>query len=103
VQRCSVADQKRIFSGGCYPGQDYDPYGGTPVGGPRILRLTHPFMTGPDVEEVLIRLKNRGYYQGKLDSTYGPLAEAAVRQFQHDNRLGYDGKVGPLTRRALGI
>jgi hypothetical protein len=27
VQRCTVADQKRIFSGTWYPGQDYDPYG----------------------------------------------------------------------------
>jgi hypothetical protein len=107
VQRCAVADQKRIFSGGCYPGQDYNPYGGTtsdtsvsPVVR-RIIKLTYPYMTGPDVTEVLSLLKERGYYGGKLDSTFGPLAEAAVCRFQEDNGLGYDGKVGPLTLGAL--
>lgn len=103
VQRCSVADQKRLFSGDWYPGQDYDPYGGASVGGPRLILLTYPFMTGPDVEAVLTLLKNRGYYSGLLDSTFGPLAAAAVRQFQHDNRLGYDGEVGPLTLAALRV
>lgn len=68
---------------------------------PRIIKLTYPFMTGPDVAEVLSLLKARGYYGGELDETFGPLAEAAVRQFQHDKRLGYDGKVGPLTLAAL--
>lgn len=104
VQRCSVADQKRIFSGCCYPGQDYDPYGGDaydPVAAPRIIKLTHPPMTGPDVAEILSLLKARGYYGGKLDSIYGPMAEAAVCEFQEINGLGYDGKVGPLTLAAL--
>jgi len=108
VQRCTVADQKRLFSGDWYPGQDYDPYGGAPVAQasppavrPRHIKQTHPFMTGPDVQEVLTLLKNRGYYRAKLDNTYGPMAEAAVRQFQNDKKLGYDGKVGPQTLAAL--
>lgn len=109
VQRCKVADQQKLFSGDWYPGQDYNPYEGVRTAGGdacataigRIIKVTHPFMTGPDVQEVLTLLQKRGYYRGKLDSTFGPLAEAAVRQFQHDNGLGYDGKVGPQTLGAL--
>jgi hypothetical protein len=114
VQRCRVADQQKLFSGGWYPGQDYDPYGGvrstgeTPVppdagstGIGRIIKPTKPYMTGPDVQEVLILLQKRGYYGGKLDSTYGPRAEAAVHYFQDDNGLEIDGQVGPQTLAAL--
>lgn len=75
----------------------------TPPASKRIIKLTHPFMTGADVDEVLALLSQRGYYSGKLDGQYGPLAEAAVRQFQHDYKLGYDGKVGTQTRAALGM
>lgn len=108
VQRCTVADQSRLFSGDWYPAQDYNPYGGapavtpaSPAVGPRIIFLTYPFLTGPDVAEVLKLLKNRSYYIGLLDETYGPLAENAVRAFQEANGLRDDGKVGPLTLAAL--
>ena len=67
----------------------------------RLLKLTSPFMAGADVQEVLTRLQQRGYYRGKLDSLYGPLAVAAVRRFQADNGLQVDGLAGPLTLAAL--
>ena len=67
----------------------------------RIIKLTSPYMTGPDVQEVLRLLQKHGYYSGKLDSTYGPRAEAAVYYFQDDNSLEVDGKVGPLTLAVL--
>jgi hypothetical protein len=110
VQRCRVADQQKLFSGNWYPGQDYNPYGGVSLVPPlaaggtpalRIIKLTQPFMTGPDVQEVLRLLQKHGYYGGKLDSTYGPRAEAATHYFQDDNGLEVDGKVGPLTLAAL--
>jgi hypothetical protein len=103
VQRCRVADQQKLFSGDWYPGQDYDPYRGAsvPAAAPRIIKLTYPFMTGPDVAEVLSRLQKRGYYGCKLDGTFGPMAEVAVCAFQEANGLGCDGKVGPLTLAAL--
>ena len=68
---------------------------------PRLLYLTRPRLTGPDVHEVLVRLRDLGYYGAKMDSTYGPFAQTAVYWFQADKGLGYDGKVGPETLAAL--
>ena len=67
----------------------------------RLLKLTWPRMAGDDVQEVLTRLQQRGYYRGQLDSLYGPLAVDAVRRFQADNGLQVDGLAGPLTLAAL--
>lgn len=72
-----------------------------PVPATRLLKLTVPMMIGADVQKVLTVLQQLGYYGGKLDSTYGPMAEAAVCAFQEANGLGCDGKVGPQTLAAL--
>ena len=37
------------------------------------------------------------------DGRFGPKTEEAVKQFQLDNSLSVDGRVGPETRAALGI
>jgi len=67
----------------------------------RTIKLTSPYMRGPDVDQILKNLQDRGYYKGKLDGMYGPLAAAAVRQFQRDHGLQVDGEAGPLTVAAM--
>jgi len=68
----------------------------------RLLRLTRPSMTGPDVEDVQKALAGLGY-ELATDAAYGPETVAAVRQFQAAKGMVADGVVGPATRAALGI
>jgi len=68
----------------------------------RTLRLSTPRMTGDDVESLQQRLLDLGYTEvGTVDSSFGPMTEEAVRQFQQNNNLVVDGIVGPLTWDAL--
>jgi lysozyme len=53
------------------------------------------------VEEIQTKLKALGYYTGKIDGDFGPKSEAAVKAFQKDHGLVIDGKVGPITTKAL--
>ena len=59
--------------------------------------------TGSTVSEIQTRLKNWGYYSGKVDGIFGSGTEAAVKKFQAKNGLTADGIVGPATLAALGI
>jgi hypothetical protein len=78
------------------------PSGGGGSGGePRLLKVTTPYMRGPDVEEVQERLNGLGYGPLATDGIYGPMTAHAVRRFQADNGLTVDGIVGPQTRGAL--
>jgi Tol biopolymer transport system component len=65
------------------------------------LALTDPPTQGSAVVEAQQRLHNLGYSVGAIDGVYGPLTEAAVRQFQQDRHLAVDGVVGPATWAAL--
>lgn len=51
----------------------------------------------PSAEEIQTALKNAGYYSGAIDAKIGPKSKKAIENFQKDNGLVIDGKVGPKT------
>lgn len=57
---------------------------------------------GDLVRDLQKALAGLGYFTGALDGDFGPRTRAAVLAFQADNHLETDGKVGSLTREALG-
>ncbi|MCL2031303.1 MAG: peptidoglycan-binding protein, partial [Oscillospiraceae bacterium] len=59
--------------------------------------------TGETVRQIQQRLKNWGYYAGRVDGIYGPKTAEAVRWFQRRNRLLVDGVTGRATLAALGM
>lgn len=69
----------------------------------RILRVTHPYLRGPDVAAVQRALAERSYDTGVIEGAYGPNTENAVRAFQSDHGVPVDGVVGPRTYSLLGI
>jgi hypothetical protein len=56
----------------------------------------------PQVAGLQVALRSHGLYVGAIDGLYGPATARGVRRFQRRAGLDVDGKVGPLTRRALG-
>jgi peptidoglycan hydrolase-like protein with peptidoglycan-binding domain len=56
---------------------------------------------GPAVEALQRRLAELGYQVHEVDGQFGSETHHAVVAFQKVNRLGRDGVVGPVTRRAL--
>ncbi len=67
----------------------------------RILKLIIPRMTGEDILDLQNDLNTRGYNVGIPDGVYGSKTYSTVIQFQIDNKLKPDGKVGPMTREAM--
>jgi len=51
----------------------------------------------PTNKQIQVALQNAGYYQGKIDGDIGPMSQQAIREFQAENNLAVDGKVGPKT------
>ena len=51
----------------------------------------------PSDEEIQTALKNAGFYTGSIDGKIGPLTEQSIKDFQTDNGLAADGKVGRKT------
>lgn len=67
-----------------------------------LATLLKTGMSGGTVSELQSRLAAKGFDPGGVDGVFGPLTEAAVRQFQGANGLVVDGIVGPATWAALG-
>ena len=63
--------------------------------GDRLIFMRRPMVRGEDVSELQSRLNALGFDAGKVDGIFGPEAEAAVIDFQHNRNLAEDGKVGP--------
>lgn len=78
--------------------QDPDDAEDISVGGYTTLKWGS---TGEAVKKLQQALKNRGYYSGKIDSTFGSGVYAAVKAFQKQNGLKVDGVAGPATQILL--
>ncbi len=59
--------------------------------------------TGQTVRTIQQKLKNWGYYTGRVDGIYGTKTKEAVKYFQRRNGLVVDGIAGNKTLRAMGI
>ncbi|MBQ8177793.1 MAG: spore cortex-lytic enzyme [Clostridia bacterium] len=59
--------------------------------------------SGAQVRTLQTKLKNWGYYSGKVDGIYGSQTVTAVKYFQRVNGLSVDGIVGTKTANALGM
>jgi soluble lytic murein transglycosylase-like protein len=57
----------------------------------------------PQVAGLQVALRAYGVYSGAIDGISGPATRQGVRKFQRRARLQVDGRVGPATRRALGV
>jgi hypothetical protein len=58
-------------------------------------------MTGLDVEELQVVLKELGFFPGEVTGVFGVLTEDAVKRFQEWVQIDPLGEVGPRTREAL--
>ena len=59
--------------------------------------------TASQNKEIQQKLKDLGYYKGKIDGIIGKQSIAAIKYFQRDNGLVVDGIVGPKTAAKLNI
>lgn len=65
--------------------------------GDRLLWRARVMMRGDDVRELQHRLNQLGFDAGGEDGIFGPLAHAAVEEFQRNVGLDVDGVAGPET------
>ncbi len=56
----------------------------------------------PTPQQIQEALKNAGLYEGKIDGSIGPKTKKAIEEFQSQNDLKADGKVGARTWAKLG-
>lgn len=59
--------------------------------GDRLLMLRSPNLRGDDVAELQRLLSRLGFDCGRIDGIFGPLAAAAIRDFQENAGLDVDG------------
>lgn len=69
--------------------------------GDRLLWHSRAMMRGDDVRELQRRLNQLGFDAGPEDGIFGPLARAAVEEFQRNVGLEVDGIVGHETIEGL--
>jgi len=70
--------------------------GAVPASTPEVAQ-TVTSVAKPTGEEIQTALKNAGYYSGVIDGKLGPKSKKAIEDFQKDNGLVADGKVGAKT------
>lgn len=95
----------KAIMGGTTPGPQPAPTP-APVPAGYFTGLLYIGSRGPQVSELQRRLKAAyAAYAGQLpvDGDFGPLTDAAVREFQRRSRLTVDGIVGPQTAAALKL
>jgi len=59
--------------------------------------------TLPSPQEIQQALKNANLFQGKIDGNIGPKTTRAIKEFQTQNNLNADGKVGSKTWEKLKV
>ncbi|MDQ3538512.1 MAG: peptidoglycan-binding protein [Actinomycetota bacterium] len=69
--------------------------------GDRLLWHSRRMMRGDDVRDLQHRLNQLGFDAGSEDGVFGPLARAAVEEFQRNAGLDVDGVAGTRTVAAL--
>lgn len=58
---------------------------------------------GDDVKKIQTKLKNWGYFNGKVDGVYGEDTYRGIIKFQQKHGIKQDGVVGGVTASKLGI
>jgi peptidoglycan hydrolase-like protein with peptidoglycan-binding domain len=71
---------------------------GRPALGSRVMRRAD---RGWDVARLQFMLARRGFPPGAVDAVFGPVTDAAVRNFQSFAGVGVDGLAGPATVSAV--
>lgn len=64
--------------------------------------IIKPGQISSDLPDILQYLKERGYYQGDITTTYNKTAVDAVKTLQFDNKIQVDGIIGFETWQAIG-
>src|SRR3989338_9078343 len=85
-------------------GTEMTPQAATPVTTAPAAKLAPLPPAGPYQPtgiEIQTALKNTGFYTGEIDGKIGPLTRNAVGEFQKANNLKADWKVGPKTWAVL--
>ncbi len=58
----------------------------------------------PSIEyRAQLRLRELGYYRGRIDGSFGRGSQSALARFQRDNRLRPNGNLNKNTLRALRL
>lgn len=57
--------------------------------------------TGEKVKQMQTLLTQKGYYDGKIDGSFGDYTLAALKKYQKANKLAIDGVFGPVTCKKL--
>lgn len=68
-----------------------------------IQTLSKVGSRGTEVTQIQTKLKQQGYYTGKVDGVFGAQTKASLIQFQKKKGLTADGVAGTQTLKALGI
>jgi len=68
---------------------------------PVATQVSVPF-ENVSTQKIQEALKNANFYSGKIDGVLGPKSKQAIKDFQSNNNLTPDGKVGPKTWQKLG-
>ncbi|MCK5346691.1 MAG: peptidoglycan-binding protein, partial [Candidatus Heimdallarchaeota archaeon] len=63
--------------------------------------VSDKFSNPPSVKNIQKSLRNAGFYIGKVDGKVGPLTRRAIKKFQEANSLGTDGVIGRKTWEKL--
>ena len=67
-----------------------------------VIETAASVIEKPTPQQIQEALKNAGLYDGKIDGSIGPKTKKAIEEFQSQNGLTADGKVGAKTWAKLG-